>query len=50
LTRYVTLFPGDVLWMGTEGSSPKLQQGDIVDVEISGIGTLSNRITADHAT
>lgn len=42
MTRYLTLYPGDVIWMGTDGTSPNLKAGDVVDVEITGIGTLSN--------
>jgi 2-keto-4-pentenoate hydratase/2-oxohepta-3-ene-1,7-dioic acid hydratase in catechol pathway len=42
ITRYITLFPGDVIWMGTDGTSPDLQHGDVVEVEITGIGTLRN--------
>jgi len=43
ISKYCTLEPGDVLWMGTDLFSPDLKSGDIVDVEITGIGTLSNR-------
>jgi 2-keto-4-pentenoate hydratase/2-oxohepta-3-ene-1,7-dioic acid hydratase in catechol pathway len=46
ITRYVTLYPGDVLWMGTDGASPDLSAGDVVEVEISGIGTLRNTFVA----
>jgi 2-keto-4-pentenoate hydratase/2-oxohepta-3-ene-1,7-dioic acid hydratase in catechol pathway len=42
-SQYCTLYPGDVMWMGTDGQSPDLKHGDQVDVEITGIGTLSNR-------
>ena len=42
ISRYVTLYPGDILWMGTDGIPNNLQSGDEVDIEISGIGTLSN--------
>ena len=41
-SRYCTLYPGDVMWMGTEGASPNLKDGDTVEVEISGIGVLRN--------
>lgn len=41
-SRFCTLYPGDVMWMGTEGSSPNLKGGDVVEVEISGIGVLRN--------
>jgi 2-keto-4-pentenoate hydratase/2-oxohepta-3-ene-1,7-dioic acid hydratase in catechol pathway len=47
MTRYLTLYPGDVIWMGTDGVSPDLKFGDVVDVEITGIGTLSNPIAAE---
>jgi 2-keto-4-pentenoate hydratase/2-oxohepta-3-ene-1,7-dioic acid hydratase in catechol pathway len=43
ISRYCTLEPGDVLWMGTDLFSPDLKSGDVVDVDITGIGTLSNR-------
>jgi 2-keto-4-pentenoate hydratase/2-oxohepta-3-ene-1,7-dioic acid hydratase in catechol pathway len=42
MTQYLTLYPGDIIWMGTDGHSPNLKSGDVVDVEITGIGTLSN--------
>jgi 2-keto-4-pentenoate hydratase/2-oxohepta-3-ene-1,7-dioic acid hydratase in catechol pathway len=46
MTRYLTLYPGDVVWMGTDGASPNLRPGDIVEVEITGIGTLRNSFAA----
>jgi 2-keto-4-pentenoate hydratase/2-oxohepta-3-ene-1,7-dioic acid hydratase in catechol pathway len=46
MTRYLTLYPGDMIWMGTDGTSPDLKAGDTVEVEITGIGTLSNPIVA----
>jgi 2-keto-4-pentenoate hydratase/2-oxohepta-3-ene-1,7-dioic acid hydratase in catechol pathway len=42
MTKYLTVYPGDVMWMGTDGTSPNLKHGDRVDVTITGIGTLSN--------
>jgi 2-keto-4-pentenoate hydratase/2-oxohepta-3-ene-1,7-dioic acid hydratase in catechol pathway len=44
ITEYITLHPGDVIWMGTEGGSPDLHAGDVVEVEISSIGTLRNAV------
>ena len=46
ITKYVTLQPGDVLWMGTEGHADPIRAGDTVDIEITGIGTLSNPVVA----
>jgi 2-keto-4-pentenoate hydratase/2-oxohepta-3-ene-1,7-dioic acid hydratase in catechol pathway len=49
ITRYVTLHPGDILWMGTDGTSPDLKDGDEVEVEITGVGTLRNRFLAGQS-
>jgi 2-keto-4-pentenoate hydratase/2-oxohepta-3-ene-1,7-dioic acid hydratase in catechol pathway len=35
--------------MGTDGVSPNLKAGDVVEVEISGIGTLRNAFVAEAA-
>ncbi len=44
LTRFVTLEPGDVVLTGTpEGVGP-LQPGDVVEVEVQGVGVLSTPI------
>jgi len=48
MTRYLTLYPGDVIWMGTDGKSPRLKGGDVVEVEISGLGCLRNHFVAAH--
>jgi 2-keto-4-pentenoate hydratase/2-oxohepta-3-ene-1,7-dioic acid hydratase in catechol pathway len=42
ITKYLTLYPGDVIWMGTDGTSPDLVDGDVVEVELTGIGVLRN--------
>jgi 2-keto-4-pentenoate hydratase/2-oxohepta-3-ene-1,7-dioic acid hydratase in catechol pathway len=47
MSRYLTLYPGDMIWMGTDGSSPDLKAGDVVEVEITGLGTLRNPFVAD---
>jgi 2-keto-4-pentenoate hydratase/2-oxohepta-3-ene-1,7-dioic acid hydratase in catechol pathway len=47
ITRYVTLHPGDVIWMGTEGASPNLKPGDVCEIDIAGIGTLRNPLVAE---
>lgn len=44
ISQVCTLYPGDVIWMGTDGSSPNLVDGDIIEVEITGIGTLRNPV------
>ena len=47
LTRYMTLYPGDLIWMGTQGADGDMVPGDTIEVEISGIGTLRNYVVAE---
>ena len=47
LTKYFTLWPGDVIWMGTDGASPDIKAGDVVEIDITGIGTLRNRFVKE---
>ena len=44
VSRLITLEPGDVLLSGTPANSRPVEPGDLVEVEIEGIGRLSNRI------
>lgn len=46
-TRYITMHPGDVLWMGADGTC-QLEPGNVIDIEISGIGVLSNPVHAEE--
>ena len=47
MSQYLTLYPGDVVWMGTEGAPENLKHGDTVEIEITGIGTLSNPVVRE---
>ena len=44
LSRLITLEADDVLLSGTPANSRPLKPGDVVEVEVEGIGRLSNRI------
>eukprot|EP01042_Synura_sphagnicola_P033402 gene33402-42899_t len=44
IARTITLEPGDVLLSGTPANSRPVQPGDVVDVEVEGLGRLSNTI------
>ena len=44
MSQYLTLSPGDVLWMGTDGATENMKHGDVVEIEIPGIGVLHNRV------
>ena len=43
-TQAMTLEPGDLVFSGTPGTTAPLQKGDVVEVEISGIGVLRNPV------
>jgi 2-keto-4-pentenoate hydratase/2-oxohepta-3-ene-1,7-dioic acid hydratase in catechol pathway len=45
ISRFVTLMPGDLIYTGTPGHTRKMKPGDVVEVEIEGIGVLRNRVT-----
>ncbi|MGC8793403.1 MAG: fumarylacetoacetate hydrolase family protein [Bryobacteraceae bacterium] len=45
-SRYVTLEPGDVIFTGTPGTTRAMKPGDVVEVEIEGIGALRNPVKA----
>jgi len=47
MTKYITLYPGDMIWMGTEGASPDIKDGETVEIEINQIGTLRNRFVRE---
>ena len=44
LSRLVTLEPGDVILTGTPANSRPVEPGDVVEVEVEGIGRLRNAI------
>jgi len=46
VSSVMTLLPGDVILTGTGAGVSALQRGDTVDVEIEGIGRLSNPVVA----
>ena len=43
-SRYVTLLPGDVIYTGTPGITEAMRPGDVVEVEVEGVGVLRNRV------
>ena len=49
LARTITLLPGDVVLTGTPANSRPVEPGDVVSVEVDGLGVLSNRIVEGPA-
>lgn len=46
ITAFTTLLPGDVILTGTPSGVGKVEPGDVMEVEVDGIGTLANRVVA----
>lgn len=44
VSHYVRLFPGDIIFTGTPGSTQPLSHGDVVEVEVEGVGVLRNTV------
>ncbi|MCS6815861.1 MAG: fumarylacetoacetate hydrolase family protein [Blastocatellia bacterium] len=47
ISQVMTLLPGDLIFTGTPAGVGPLADGDIVEVEIEGIGTLRNSVRAE---
>ena len=47
MSQYLTLYPGDVLWMGTDGATENIKHGDVVEIDIPGIGVLRNPVVRE---
>jgi 2-keto-4-pentenoate hydratase/2-oxohepta-3-ene-1,7-dioic acid hydratase in catechol pathway len=43
-SQVMTLEPGDLVFTGTPGETPRLEDGDVVEVEIDGVGVLRNGV------
>jgi len=48
MSQYLTLYPGDVLWMGTDGPTENIADGDLVEVEVPEIGSLRNPVIRER--
>jgi len=44
VSQYVTLEPGDVIYTGTPQTTRQIKDGDVVEVEVEGVGVLRNKV------
>ena len=44
ISTYFTLEPGDLIWSGTMGSTQAMEPGDTYEIEVAGVGVLSNKV------
>ena len=46
LSKHVTLQPGDLIFTGTAGKTQPIKAGEVVEVELQGVGVLRNKVVA----
>ena len=44
VSRYITLEAGDMIFTGTPGTTSAIQPGDVVEIELEGVGVLRNTV------
>ncbi len=49
ISRHVTLEPGDLIFTGTPGKTATIKPGDVIEVEIEGVGVLKNTVAGKKA-
>ena len=50
VSQFVTLLPGDLIYTGTPGSTKAMKPGDVVEVEIEGVGVLRNKVAGPRGS
>ena len=47
ISQHTTLLPGDLIFTGTSGKTSPIKKGDVVEVELEGVGILRNKVRAE---
>ena len=45
ISQTVTLEPGDIIYTGTPGTTSSMVPGDVIEIEVEGVGILKNIIS-----
>jgi 2-keto-4-pentenoate hydratase/2-oxohepta-3-ene-1,7-dioic acid hydratase in catechol pathway len=48
VSSIMTLLPGDIITTGTPSGVGAMKPGDVVEIEVEGIGTLKNKVVAEN--
>ena len=48
ISEAITLLPGDAIMTGTPSGVGPVQPGDVVEIEIAGVGVLRNPVVAEE--
>lgn len=47
ISKHITLQPGDMIFSGTPGKTAEIKAGDVLEVELEGVGVLKNKVVAE---
>jgi len=47
ISQYITLHPGDLIFTGTPGTTSAIKPGDVLEVELEGVGVLQNSVMGE---
>jgi 2-keto-4-pentenoate hydratase/2-oxohepta-3-ene-1,7-dioic acid hydratase in catechol pathway len=48
ISKFMTLNPGDIIATGTPAGVSPIQDGDVIEITITGLGTLRNRVVKEN--
>mgnify|MGYP000942298568 CR=1 FL=1 len=48
ISQVCTLHPGDLIFTGTSGTTQAISPGDVIEVELEGVGVLRNKVVAEE--
>jgi 2-keto-4-pentenoate hydratase/2-oxohepta-3-ene-1,7-dioic acid hydratase in catechol pathway len=48
ISQYITLHPGDLIFTGTPGKTEEIKAGDVLEVELEGVGVLRNKVAREE--
>ena len=48
VSQYITFMPGDIITLGTDGVPQNVKHGDVIEIEITGLGTLRNQVLREE--
>jgi len=48
ISQYITLHPGDLIFTGTPGTTSPIKPGDVIEVELEGVGVLQNSVIGEQ--
>jgi 2-keto-4-pentenoate hydratase/2-oxohepta-3-ene-1,7-dioic acid hydratase in catechol pathway len=48
ISQYITLHPGDLIFTGTPGRTANMNPGDVIEIELEGVGVLRNTVVREE--